>query len=68
MKLFFRPHIKTDKIEECTYYNRNYSILAKNGYEWSMKHLESATLIPCQSYDYEKKESITSEASYYSSI
>ncbi|XP_050521701.1 organic cation transporter protein isoform X3 [Daktulosphaira vitifoliae] len=53
--------MKMGKIEECNYYNRNYSILAKNGYEWSMKHLENASLIPCQYYNYDKKESITTE-------
>ncbi|VVC28385.1 Major facilitator superfamily domain,Major facilitator, sugar transporter-like [Cinara cedri] len=50
-----------EKIEECSYYNRNYQIFAKNGYNWSMQHLNNANLIKCQYYDYSSRESVVSE-------
>lgn len=51
----------SQKIEECSYYNRSYSIFAKNGYNWSMENLGNANSIPCQYYDYSNKESIVTE-------
>ncbi|XP_028044482.1 organic cation transporter protein-like isoform X1 [Rhopalosiphum maidis] len=49
------------KIEECSYYDRNYSIFAKNGYNWSMNNLETATSKPCQYYRYSSTKSVVSE-------
>jgi hypothetical protein len=46
------------KLEECSYYNRNYSIFAKNGYNWSINNLENANSIPCQDYSYSTRESV----------
>ncbi|XP_050430687.1 organic cation transporter protein isoform X2 [Adelges cooleyi] len=51
----------SDKIEECTYYNRSYSEFAKKGYNWSMQHLDNASLIPCKYFNYNTKESVTTE-------
>lgn len=48
-------------LEKCTYYNRNYSILAKNGYNWSIEHLDNVTSIPCQYYSYNNKDSVVTE-------
>lgn len=50
-----------ENIEECSYYNRNYTIFAQNGYNWSMKHLDNTNLIPCQYYDYSSRESVVTE-------
>lgn len=50
-----------EKIEECSYYNRNYQIFAENGYNWSMKHLNNTNSIKCQYYDYSSRESIVPE-------
>lgn len=59
--IFRLQNVFPQKIEECSYYNRNYSIFAKNGYNWSMENLGSANTIPCQYYSYSNKESIVTE-------
>ncbi|XP_022169796.1 organic cation transporter protein-like [Myzus persicae] len=51
----------SEKIEECSYYNQNYSILAKNGYNWSMNNLDTADSKPCQYYSYSTRESVVTE-------
>ncbi|CAI6362935.1 unnamed protein product [Macrosiphum euphorbiae] len=57
------PHQKysSKKLEECTYYNQNYSIFAKNGYNWSMNNLDTADSKPCQYYSYSTRESVVTE-------
>ncbi|XP_001945084.3 organic cation transporter protein [Acyrthosiphon pisum] len=49
------------KLEECSYYNRNYSTFAKNGYNWSMNNLETANLKPCQYYSYSNTDTVVTE-------
>ncbi|KAF0757358.1 organic cation transporter protein-like isoform X1 [Aphis craccivora] len=51
----------SNKIEECSYYDQNYSIFAKNGYNWSMNNLKTASSKPCQYYKYSNKESVVTE-------
>lgn len=58
---FRHPNSLPKKVEECSYYNRNYSVFAKNGYNWSMEHLDSNDLIPCQYYGYSNRESVITE-------
>ncbi|XP_050060204.1 organic cation transporter protein-like isoform X4 [Aphis gossypii] len=57
------PHqnYSSNKIEECSYYDRNYSLFAKNGYNWSMNNLETASSKPCQYYRYSNRESVVTE-------
>ncbi|XP_060873417.1 organic cation transporter protein-like isoform X2 [Metopolophium dirhodum] len=57
------PHQKysSKKLEECSYYNQNYSIFAKNGYNWSMNNLDTADSKPCQYYSYSTRESVVTE-------
>jgi len=60
--LFFRhENHSSNKIEECSYYDQNYSIFAKNGYNWSMNNLKTASSKPCQYYKYSNKESVVTE-------
>lgn len=61
--LCFRyKHDLPEKLEECSYYNQNYSVFAKNGYNWSMNHINNnSSPIPCQYYGYSNKESVVTE-------
>jgi len=59
--IFRYQNYTSKKIEECSYYDRNYSIFAKNGYNWSMNNLETATSKPCQYYRYSYTKSVVSE-------
>jgi hypothetical protein len=63
--LFRYKHELPKKIEECSYYNRNYSVFAKNGYNWSMQNLDKADLVPCQYYDYSNRGSVVAEVNIY---
>jgi len=66
MDIFFRyQNNLPDKIEECSYYNRNYSVFSKNGYDWSMQHLDDVDSIPCQYYGYSNRESLITEVYKY---
>lgn len=59
----FRFQNDSTKLEECSYYNQNYSMFAKNGYNWSLEHFDGGktNIIPCQTYKYSKKESVVTE-------
>lgn len=59
--IFRYQNYSSEKIEECSYYNQNYSILAKNGYNWSMNNLDTADSKPCQYYSYSTRESVVTE-------
>lgn len=57
------PHqnYSSNKIEECSYYDQNYSLFVKNGYNWSMNNLETASSKPCHYYRYSNRESVVTE-------
>lgn len=55
----------SEKIEECSYYDQNYSIFAINGYNWSINHLNKTNTIPCQYYGYDSIESVVAEVYKY---
>ena len=58
---FRYQNYSSKKLEECSYYNQNYSIFAKNGYNWSINNLETANSKPCQYYSYSNTDTVVTE-------